>query len=145
VRCNERPMATDVMTMPHPGFPTDLQQPFTAMLATAEGISVVTENVYERRFRYISELARMGAEIKQEGRSAIITGVDKLMGAQVAASDLRAGASLVCAALGAEGQSEVSGMEHLERGYENIVGKLIGLGAMIGATPNEQEKRAVCV
>lgn len=145
VRCNERPMATDIMTMPHPGFPTDLQQPFTAMLATAAGTSVVTENVYERRFRYVSELARMGAEIKQEGRSAIITGLPKLTGAQVAASDLRAGAALVCAALGAEGQSEVSGMEHLERGYENMVGKLISLGALIGATPNEQEKQAVCV
>ncbi len=133
VRCNTRPLATDDMTMPHPGFPTDLQQPFAAMLSVAEGTSVVTENVYERRFRYVNELVRMGADIKQEGRTAIITGVPKLTGAQTAASDLRAGAALVCAALAAEGQSEISGIEHIERGYENLVGKLRGLGAQIGA------------
>ena len=145
VRCNARPMATDIMTMPHPGFPTDLQQPFTAMLSIAEGISLVTENVYERRFKYINELVRMGADIKQEGRTAIITGVPKLAGAQTAASDLRAGAALVCAALVAEGQSEVSGIEHIERGYDNLVGKLKSIGANVCGLPEEQERQAVCV
>jgi len=139
VRCNARPLATDIMTMPHPGFPTDLQQPFAAMLSIAEGTSVVTENVYERRFKYVNELIRMGADIKQEGRTAIITGVPKLTGAQTAATDLRAGAALVCAALAAEGQSEISGVEHIDRGYENLVGKLRDLGAQIDAVPESSE------
>ena len=145
VRCNARPMATDIMTMPHPGFPTDLQQPFAAMLSIAEGTSVVTENVYERRFKYVNELARMGADIKQEGRAAIINGIPKLTGAQTAASDLRAGAALVCAALAAEGTSEITGYEHIARGYENMVEKLRGIGAQINEVHNEQEKETVCV
>jgi UDP-N-acetylglucosamine 1-carboxyvinyltransferase len=145
VRCNARPMATDIMTMPHPGFPTDLQQPFAAMLATAEGTSMITENVYERRFRYVNELVRMGADIKQEGRTAVIKGVPKLAGAQTIASDLRAGAALVCAALGAEGESEISGVEHIERGYENLVEKLVSVGAHICTLQTEQEKETVCV
>lgn len=145
VRCNAKPLATDIVTMPHPGFPTDLQQPFAAMLSVAEGTSLVTENVYERRFKYVNELVRMGADIKQEGRTAIINGVPKLMGAQATASDLRAGAALVCAALVAEGQSEISGVEHMERGYENMVGKLQGIGAQVAAVPDEQEREAVCV
>jgi UDP-N-acetylglucosamine 1-carboxyvinyltransferase len=144
VRCNARPMATDIMTMPHPGFPTDLQQPFAAMLSIADGTSVVTENVYERRFRYANELVRMGADIRQEGRSAIIRGVPRLMGAQITASDLRAGAALICAALVAEGQSEISGLEHIERGYENMMHKLKGLGAQIDNMPQEK-KETVCV
>ncbi|MGQ9455922.1 MAG: UDP-N-acetylglucosamine 1-carboxyvinyltransferase [Armatimonadota bacterium] len=131
VRCNSRPLATDIVTLPHPGFPTDLQQPFGAMLSMAEGTSVITENVYERRFKYASELIRMGADIRVEGRTAIINGVPKLTGAQVAATDLRAGAALVCAALAAEGESEIAGVEHIERGYENLVGKLQALGAHI--------------
>ncbi len=145
VRCNARPMATDIVTMPHPGFPTDMQQPFAAMLCIADGTSVVTENVYERRFRYVNELVRMGADIKQEGRSAIIRGVPKLMGAQVTASDLRAGAALVIAALVAEGQSEISGIEHIERGYHNLVPKLRGLGAHLNDSPTSQEEEAVVV
>ncbi len=138
VRCNSRPLAVDIVTMPHPGFPTDLQQPFGAMLSIAEGTSVITENVYERRFKYVSELIRMGADIKVEGRTAIINGVPKLMGAQIAASDLRAGAALVCAALAAEGESEVLGIEHIERGYENLVEKLQALGANISRVSEEQ-------
>ncbi|MCE5315300.1 MAG: UDP-N-acetylglucosamine 1-carboxyvinyltransferase [Armatimonadota bacterium] len=145
VRANARPMPTDIMTMPHPGFPTDLQQPFAAMLAIADGTSVITENVYERRFRYVSELARMGAEIKQEGRTAVINGVPKLTGAQTTAYDLRAGAALVCAALAAEGKSEISDIEHIERGYENMVEKLRSLGAQVSNLPNEREKETVCV
>lgn len=145
VRCNARPMATDVMTMPHPGFPTDLQQPFASMLAIADGVSVVTENVYERRFKYANEIARMGADIKQDGRSAVITGVPKLMGAQVTAPDLRGGAALICAGLVAEGQTEISGMEHVERGYENMPEKLRGLGAEIGVVPNDVERETILV
>ena len=145
VRCNARPMATDVMTMPHPGFPTDLQQPFAALLATAQGTSVITENVYERRFRYVNELIRMGADIKQDGRTAVINGVAKLTGAQTVASDLRAGAALVCAALVAEGVSEISGIDHLERGYDNMVGKLRELGAQVSVQPGEQERETICV
>lgn len=145
VRANARPMATDIMTMPHPGFPTDLQQPFAAMLSIAEGTSVITENVYERRFRYVNELIRMGADIKQEGRTAVINGVPKLTGVQTTASDLRAGAALVCAALAAEGLSEISGIEHIQRGYENMVEKLCSLGAQVSCLPNEQEKETVCV
>ncbi|MHB9035266.1 MAG: UDP-N-acetylglucosamine 1-carboxyvinyltransferase [Armatimonadota bacterium] len=136
VRSNARPMATDIMTMPHPGFPTDLQQPFAAMLSVAEGTSVITENVYERRFRYVNELTRMGADIKQEGRTAVINGVPKLTGVQTTAYDLRAGAALVCAALAAEGQSEISDIEHIERGYENMVEKLLSLGAQVSTTNN---------
>lgn len=145
VRCNARPMATDVKTMPHPGFPTDLQQPFASMLAIAEGVSVVTENVYERRFKYVNEIARMGADIKQDGRSAVITGVPKLMGAQVTAPDLRGGAALVCAGLAAEGQTEISGMEHVERGYEDMAGKLSGIGAQVSSVPNNIERESILV
>lgn len=145
VRCNARPMATDIMTMPHPGFPTDLQQPFTAMLSIADGTSMVTENVYERRFKYLNELLRMGADIKQEGRTAVITGVPKLTGVEVIASDLRGGAALICAALAAEGQTEITGIEHIERGYENTVEKLKGLGAVVSAQPNDRERETVCV
>jgi len=137
VRCNARPLATEIVTLPHPGFPTDLQQPFGAMLSIAEGTSVITENVYERRFKYVSELIRMGADIKVEGRTAIINGVPKLTGAQISASDLRAGAALVCAALAAEGESEVLGIEHIERGYENLVEKLQGVGACITRVTEE--------
>ena len=145
VRLSDRPMPTDIMTMPHPGFPTDLQQPFAALLSIAEGTSVITENVYERRFRYINELVRMGADIKQEGRTALISGVAKLTGAQVTASDLRGGAALVCAALAAEGESEISGIEHIERGYENVLGKLKELGAQVSTAPNDLERETVCV
>ena len=145
VRCNSRPVASDIMTMPHPGFPTDLQQPFAALLSVAQGPSVVTENVYERRFKYVNELVRMGADIKQEGRTALITGVEKLTGAQVTASDLRGGAALLCAGLAAEGESEISGVEHIERGYENTVDKLRSLGAQLCIVPNERERETICV
>lgn len=145
VRLSDRPMPTDIMTMPHPGFPTDLQQPFAALLSVAEGSSVITENVYERRFRYVNELVRMGADVKQEGRTALITGVPKLTGAQVTASDLRGGAALICAALAAEGESEISGIEHIERGYEDVLGKLKGLGAQVNTSPNDRERETLCV
>lgn len=131
VSCSQRPLATDIKTMPHPGFPTDLQQPFTAMLTIAEGTSVVSENVHERRFKYIAELQRMGADITQEGNTAIVKGVESLTGAEVTATDLRAGAALVIAGLAARGRTEISGVEHIDRGYEDIVGKLASLDASI--------------
>ncbi len=126
-----RLLATDIKTAPHPGFPTDMQQPFAALLSVARGTSVVTETVYESRFRYVNEMNRMGAQIKVEGRTAIIEGVPRLTGAPVTATDLRAGATLVCAAMSAEGESEISGLEHIDRGYENLVGKFQELGACI--------------
>ncbi len=135
---DQRPTAVDIKTMPHPGFPTDMQQPFAALLSIAEGTSVISENVYERRFRYVAELQRMGADIVQEGRTAIIKGVPKLTGAQVTGTDLRAAAALIIAGLAAEGRTEVSGIEHLDRGYEDIVGKLASLGAMIVRADSDQ-------
>ena len=123
--------ATDIKTMPYPGFPTDIQQPFASLLSVSDGTSVITENIYERRFRYVSELQRMGADIIQEGRTAIIKGVPRLTGAEVTASDLRAGAALIIAGLEAEGYTEISGVEHIDRGYEDIIAKLTSLGADI--------------
>jgi len=131
VVARRQPVATDIVTMPYPGFPTDLQQPMGAVLATADGTSIITEKVYEHRFRYVAELRRMGADTYAENRTAVIRGVPRLHGASVTASDLRAGAALVIAALGAEGQSEISGVEHLERGYEGFDVKLNALGALV--------------
>ncbi|ANB60969.1 UDP-N-acetylglucosamine 1-carboxyvinyltransferase [Anoxybacteroides amylolyticum] len=123
--------AVDVKTLVYPGFPTDLQQPFTALLTKASGTSVVTDTIYSARFKHIDELRRMNANIKVEGRSAIVTGPVQLQGAKVKASDLRAGASLVIAGLMAEGVTEITGLEHIDRGYSNLVEKLAGLGATI--------------
>lgn len=123
--------ATRVKTMPYPGFPTDMQPQMSVALALAEGTSTVTENIFENRFKYVAELVRMGARIKVEGNTAIITGVNKLQGAKVEAPDLRAGAALVLAALAAEGTSQVDGLMYIKRGYENFSGKLKGLGADI--------------
>lgn len=121
----------DIKTLVYPGFPTDLQQPFTAFLTKAKGTSVVTDTIYSARFKHIDELRRMNANIKVEGRSAIVTGPIQLQGAKVKASDLRAGAALVIAGLMAEGITEITGVEHIYRGYSHIVEKLEGLGATI--------------
>jgi len=131
VSCNIRPNAANIVTQPYPGFPTDLQSPFMSALATAEGVSIITENIYENRFRQIGELRRMGADVQQESNKAIIKGVKHLTGAQVIASDLRAGSSLIIAGLCAEGISEVNDIQHIDRGYENIVEKFSDLGANI--------------
>lgn len=128
VVAKERVMAVDVETAPYPGFPTDLQQPFVALMSLASGTSVVRETIFDR-FRYVDELRRMGADIKVERDTAIIRGVDKLTGAPVEATDLRAGAALILAGLAAEGETEIYGMEHVYRGYENIEAKLRSLGA----------------
>ncbi len=123
--------ATKLVASPHPGFPTDLQQPFTALLTLAQGTSMVTDTVYEGRNRYLSELAKMGAQVVGEGRTSIVTGVSGLTGADVEATDLRAGAALVVAALKADGQTRVFKTEHLDRGYEQLVEKLQKAGATI--------------
>ncbi|MBX5476477.1 MAG: UDP-N-acetylglucosamine 1-carboxyvinyltransferase [Clostridia bacterium] len=131
VRGDRRLRAVRVKTLPYPGFPTDAQQPMTALLSTAEGTSTVTETIFEARFKYVDELKRMGARIRVEGRTAVIEGVERLSGAPVQATDLRAGAALVVAGLMAEGCTEVTGIKHLDRGYERMEDKLRGLGARI--------------
>ncbi|MDQ0339389.1 UDP-N-acetylglucosamine 1-carboxyvinyltransferase [Caldalkalibacillus uzonensis] len=123
--------AVDIKTLVHPGFPTDLQQPMTTLLTQAEGTSIVTDTIYSSRFKQVDELRRMGANIKVEGRSAIISGPTPLTGAKVTASDLRAGAALVIAGIIASGLTEISGVEHIERGYEQLEAKLKGLGVQI--------------
>ncbi|NLC38931.1 MAG: UDP-N-acetylglucosamine 1-carboxyvinyltransferase [Clostridia bacterium] len=126
-----RALATDLKTLPYPGFPTDLQSPMLALLTRARGTSVVVETIYENRLRVAEELKRMGANVKVEGQTAVVVGVEKLYGAQTKAYDLRAGAALVLAGVVAEGQSEVWGVDHIERGYEDFPGKLNSLGAEI--------------
>ncbi len=132
VDARNRPLkAVDVKTMPHPGFPTDLQPQMMALLLTAEGSSMVTESVFENRFMHVDELKRMNAQIKIEGRTAILQGGTRLEGAKVTASDLRAGAALILAGLAANGRTEIYGLHHIDRGYEDIVSKLISCGAEI--------------
>lgn len=121
----------NIKTMPHPGFPTDMQPLMTVLMSIARGTSIVTEGIWENRFRYVDELVRMGANIQVDGRVAVIEGVQELFAAPVRASDLRAGAALVVAALSAQGTSEIEEIGHIERGYEDIVEKLQGLGAEI--------------
>ena len=123
--------AIDIMTEPHPGFPTDLQAQFMAMLTMAEGAGMVTETIFENRFMHVPELNRMGADITVQGNSAIVRGVKSLKGAEVMATDLRASVALVLAGLVAEGETTINRIYHLERGYEDIVGKLGGVGANI--------------
>ncbi|CAH1195501.1 UDP-N-acetylglucosamine 1-carboxyvinyltransferase 1 [Paenibacillus sp. JJ-223] len=128
----DRPLkAVDVKTLPYPGFPTDMQSQMMALLLASEGTSVVTETVFENRFMHVDEFQLMNAEIKVEGRSAIVTGNAKLKGAKVTATDLRAGAALIIAGLVAEGTTEVGGVHHIDRGYVHLAEKLNGLGADI--------------
>jgi UDP-N-acetylglucosamine 1-carboxyvinyltransferase len=131
VSCFERPRAVDIVTQPYPGFPTDMQAPMTSVLAVARGVSIVTESIYENRFRHLGELRRMGANVQQEGNHAVIKGVKQLKGTQVKVSDLRAGASLLIAGLTAEGQTEITDLQHIDRGYEHVTEKLHGLNADI--------------
>jgi UDP-N-acetylglucosamine 1-carboxyvinyltransferase len=130
----------DVKTLPYPGFPTDMQAQFMALLATVNGTSVVTETVFENRFMHVEELKRMGAQIKIDARTAIIDGGQPLSGAQVKATDLRSGAALVLAGLAAEGETEVTELHHIDRGYVQLVEKLKALGADIERLPVDTEK-----
>ena len=126
---NGRLRSADVSTLPYPGLPTDCKPLLVAMLSVAEGVGIVTENLFSGRFRYVDELVRMGADIRTEGHHAVIRGVDRLSGAPVRASDIRAGAALVVAGLAAEGETVVCDPHHIDRGYEDFVGKLSALGA----------------
>ena len=123
--------AVDITTQPFPGFPTDLQAPFMTLMATVPGISVISERIYENRMQHVGELQRMGASIRLEGSTAIVEGVAQLSAAPVTGSDLRASAALVLAGLSASGVTEVSGLKHLDRGYDNLEAKLNGVGAVV--------------
>jgi len=131
LKMNGRLKGTNVRTSPHPGFPTDMQAQFVALMAVAEGTSVVTETIFESRFMHVEELRRMGGDIRVEGNRVLITGKERLTGAPVMASDLRASAGLIVAGLAAEGTTEVSRVYHLDRGYERLEEKLNALGASI--------------
>jgi len=133
IRCKAqgRMKAVDIHTLPHPGFPTDLQAQFLALMTLAEGTSVIRETIFENRFMHVQELARMGAKIRLDGNTAVVTGCEKISGAPVMATDLRASASLVLAGLAAEGETTISRVYHIDRGYERIEEKLSKLGARI--------------
>ena len=134
-----RPLAPiDLQTLPHPGFPTDLQAQFMLLAAFADGMSVITENVFENRFMFASELMRMGADIAIEDHHALVRGVDVLQGADVSSTDLRAGAALVLAGIAGEGETRVHNIGHIDRGYEDYVGKLRALGADVVRAETEQ-------
>jgi UDP-N-acetylglucosamine 1-carboxyvinyltransferase len=128
-RCDERLRAVDVATLPYPGFATDFMPLVVALLATANGSAIVTENVFDNRFGFVNELHRMGADIRNEGRHAVVRGVDRLSGAPVRAQDVRAGAALVVAGLAAEGETRVLDPYHVDRGYPDLAGQLQALGA----------------
>lgn len=142
VRMRGRPKAVNVKTAAYPGFPTDAQQPMTAMLSVAEGTSMVTDTIWESRFKHVDELQRMGTQIKVEGRAAIIYGVERLTGTEVTATDLRAGAALLVAGLAGEGETIIQGIEHIERGYEAIHDKLGKLGAQVERVSSEEPEEA---
>src|SRR5512135_2363926 len=133
----KRIRSVDVKTQPYPGFPTDMQAQFMVLMSLAKGLSVISETIFENRFIHVSELIRMGADIRIVGNSAIIQGVENLSGAPVMASDLRASASLIAAGVGAEGVTEVSRVYHLDRGYEGLDKKLAQLGANIKRVKEE--------
>lgn len=143
LKAPQRPKPVDFKTLSYPGFPTDLQPPMMALMAVADGKSAIVESVFERRFLVADELARMGAKIRVEKSTAIIDGVRELTGAPVEATDIRAGGALVVAALAASGQSEIRGLHHIERGYENFSGKLKELGALISVvTPGPRAEKS---
>ena len=141
---NRRLNRTNVKTLPYPGFPTDMQPQIAVALCMAEGTSVITEGVWDSRYRYVDEIRRMGAKVQVDGKIAVIEGVDKLTGAPVQACDLRAGAAMVIAGLAAQGTTEVDCVHYIERGYEDIVRKLSGVGADIRVvvTPDEEKTQA---
>ena len=130
---------THVKTLPYPGFPTDMQPQITVALALSEGTSIVTESIFENRFKYVDELTRMGADIKVEGNTAIINGVGKYTGASISAPDLRAGAALVVAGLAAQGFTTIDEIQYIERGYEDFPQKLQALGAQIEKVETERD------
>ena len=134
IRATGRPLPMDLVTLPYPGFPTDLQPPMMVLLAQATGPSILTENVFEARFIFVDELNRMGAQVRVEGHHAVIKGVERLTGAPVRAPDIRAGAALMLGGLSAYGETRIHDEGHIERGYEDFVAKLEGLGAVVSVT-----------
>ena len=140
VRCPNRPGGVSITTLPYPGFPTDLQQPMTVLLSTAKGTSVIVENIFESRFKHINEIRRMGAKVTINDRIAVVEGVERLTGAPVRATDLRAGAALIVAGLMADGTTEISDIKYIDRGYDKIEEKLISLGADIRRVKVETEE-----
>jgi UDP-N-acetylglucosamine 1-carboxyvinyltransferase len=132
----ERPLSVDLVTLPYPGFPTDLQPQMMALMSVARGTSIITENVFESRFMFVDELNRMGADIRTEGHHAVLRGKEQLSAAPVRALDIRAGAAMIIAALGADGTSEISNVYHVDRGYEDFDGRLAALGADVHREPS---------
>jgi UDP-N-acetylglucosamine 1-carboxyvinyltransferase len=138
IRAPKRLRCVNVKTLPYPGFPTDVQAQMMALMTLAQGSSMITETVFESRFMHVLELQRMGADIRIDGNHAVVTGVERLSGAPVMASDLRASACLILAGLAAEGETRVGRVYHLDRGYEQLDQKLTGIGARIS---REQEQK----
>ena len=136
---NHRLRATNIKTLPYPGFPTDMQPQMAVVLALSEGTSIITESIFENRFKYVDELFRMGGQIKVEGNTAIIDGVEKFVGANVVAPDLRAGAALVIAGLAADGFTEVEDIKYIQRGYEAFDEKIRSLGGQIAIAETDKE------
>jgi UDP-N-acetylglucosamine 1-carboxyvinyltransferase len=136
VAMSGRPRAFDVVTLPYPGFPTDLQPMVVGLNSVADGTAMVTENVYEARFMFVNELARLGADVRTDGHHAVVRGRERLSGAPVVATDIRAGAGLVLAGLCAEGETIVSAVHHIDRGYPDLVGQLTALGADVVREPD---------
>ena len=131
VTMNKRPNKATVKTLPYPGFPTDMQPQMGVVLSMADGTSMIHESIWESRFQYTSELNKMGAKITAQGKSAVFEGVNELTGAPVYATDLRAGAALIIAGIVAKGETQLYNIEHIDRGYENIDGRLRAIGADI--------------
>ena len=129
----------NIKTMPYPGFPTDMQPQIAAALCLAQGTSIITDSVWNTRFRYTDEFKRMGAQIQVDGNLAIIEGVERLTGAQLEACDLRAGAAMLIAALAAHGISQITNVQYIERGYEDVIGKIRGVGGHIRAVEITEE------
>ncbi len=138
ITMNGKPRRCNVTTMPHPGFPTDMQPQITTVLSLADGTSIVAEGVWDNRFKYVEQLSMMHAKIQVDGKVAVISGVDKLSGAPVYANDLRAGAAMIIAGLAAEGVTEIENIELIDRGYEDVVEKITGLGGDIKRVPIEE-------
>ncbi len=144
VRCGKRPGRCNVKTLPHPGFPTDMQPQMTVLLALADGTSIVSESVWDNRFKYIDQLLRMGANINVEGKVAIVQGVEELHGAPIGADDLRAGAAMLIAGFAARGQTVIENLSHIDRGYERFVEKFTALGGDIQRVnfPDDEENKS---
>jgi UDP-N-acetylglucosamine 1-carboxyvinyltransferase len=136
VGMSDRALSVDLVTLPYPGFPTDLQPQMMALMSMARGTSIITENVFESRFMFVDELNRMGADIRTEGHHAVIRGVKRLSAAPVRALDIRAGAAMIIAALAADGTTEISYLYHVDRGYEDLDGRLAALGADVHREPS---------